>query len=700
MRKYHFIQSTIAAFLFTCGCMAFHMTAAYAQQPPWVHTNETVLPEPQLPDQFESNDSLNEVDSELSEMDSLQEPKVSFADVDFPTFEDSIYSARLNSIVSPIPLTYNDEVKKYINLYVLNRREQVSRMLGLSKIYFPIFDQIFAEYGIPPEIKYLSIIESALNPHAVSRVGATGMWQFMYGTARQYGLNINSYVDERKDLIRSTEGAAQYLKCMYDVYGDWLLAIASYNCGPGNVNRAISLSGGNTFWEIRNYLPKETRNYVPAFIAATYVMTYYDLHDLYPDYPKYCFEPITTVNVSDKMSCDQIAKFTGLSMEEFKFLNPGLKCSVIPGGNVYAYDCKLPSDRIGMFDNYRDSIIQYSLNAKPVFDGGYIPGARITYTVRKGDNLGKIAAKYHVSVSQLKKWNNLHSSTIRAGQHLKINTRQSAYASSTTASSKSNTTSNSKTSAKSTAVAQQPAKGSENEGIKNETYVVRKGDYLNKVAAEHHVSVADIKTWNQLSTSTIIPGQRLKLYNPALPDSTQGEKAANEKTATVKTAGERAVAAAEKETPAARPVTYVVKKGDYLNKIAAEHAVSVEQIRNWNQMKNTTVVLGQKLIIYPAADESSSKITANTLPSAESATHSEVATITDRNAIADETGTKEKVIRPEAPIYVYYKARNGDTLWDIAQRYGCTVDDIRKLNGASKCNNLKVGTILKLSSKG
>ena len=434
MTKNELIKKILAAFFFAFCCNMLFSSATFAQQPPWVQSKEPVITDPQvLPDQYESNDSLNEVENELTGLDSLQEPKVSFANVDVPTYEDSIYSARLNALATPVNLTYNDEVKKYINLYVLNRREQVARMLGLSKIYFPVFDEVFAQYGIPPEIKYLSIIESALNPHAVSRVGATGMWQFMYGTAKQYGLNINSYIDERKDIIRSTEGAAQYLRGMFDIYGDWLLAIASYNCGPGNINRAISQSGGKTFWEIRNYLPKETRNYVPAFIAATYVMTYYDLHDLSPQYPKYSFETITTVDVSEKMSCDQIARFTGLSMEEFKFLNPGLKCSVIPGGTIYSYACKLPADRIAMFDASKDSIILYSVNAKAAFEGGYAPGSNFTYTVRKGDNLGKIAAKYHVSVSQLKKWNHLHSSTIRAGQKLKINSGRSATSSSTAA---------------------------------------------------------------------------------------------------------------------------------------------------------------------------------------------------------------------------------------------------------------------------
>ncbi|MBK9730815.1 MAG: LysM peptidoglycan-binding domain-containing protein [Chitinophagaceae bacterium] len=688
MTKNDLFKKIFAAFLFAFSCLVLQINVAFAQQPPWVHTNEPVLPEPQLlPDQFESNDSLNEVDNELAVSDSMQEPKVSFANVDVPLYEDSIYRARLGAMVTPVTLTYNEEVKKYINLYVLNRREQVSRMLGLSKIYFPIFDQVFAQYGVPPEVKYLSIIESALNPHAVSRVGATGMWQFMYGTAKQYGLNINSYVDERKDIIRSTEGAAQYLKSMYDVYGDWLLAIASYNCGPGNVNRAISLSGGNTFWEIRNYLPRETRNYVPAFIAAVYVMTYYELHDLSPDYPKYSFEPITSVTVSDKMSCDQIAKYTGLSMEEFKFLNPGLKCSVIPGGSVCSYECKLPTDRIAMFDASKDSIILYSLNAKGIFEGGYIPGANTTYTVRKGDNLGKIAGKYHVSVTQIKKWNHLHSSTIHVGQKLKINNGHGT--STATASATKKVITPAPPSAKSEVSVAENATGNEsNSATVKKTYTVRQGDNLNKIAASQKVSVVQIKEWNNLSSSTIKTGEKLKLYNPKTIESSGSTIAdtANEKQpANTATAASQSVS---KTTPVttAKSITYTVKKGDYLGKIAEKHQVTISQIRNWNKLKSTTVTVGQKLKIYPSGSEPLA-IAAN-----------KPATVASPyTATAKSTGA----IKPEAPSnYVYYKARNGDTLWEIAQRHGTTVDEIRKLNGASKCNNLKVGTVLKLSSKG
>ncbi len=464
-----------------------------------------------IPDQFDSNDSLNVTENGMTGSDSIVVEKVSFADVDVPTFEDSMYEARLKALVTPISLDYNQEVRNYIDLYVLKRRSQVERMLGLSKFYFPIFDQIFAQNGVPPEIKNLAIIESALNPHAVSRAGATGIWQFMYGTAKVYGLTVNNYYDERRDIIRSTEAAAHYLKSMYDVYGDWLLAIASYNCGPQNVNRAIAKSGGNTFWAIKNYLPKETRGYVPAFIAATYVMNYYELHDLETNYEalQHCFDSIVAVTVDQKMSCEQIAKFTNLSLDELRFLNPGLRCSVIPALDV-PYSLKLPSNRTSVFDEYRDSIVHYSADARIQYYYGATGAGRV-YVVRKGDNLGKIAARYHVSVSQIKKWNHLSSSVIR-------------------------------------------------------------------------------------------PGQKLKIYSSRYEEAVASAPSSNE------------------------------------NKTAA------------------------------TASSGSTKTSSSQV-----------------------SGSSQ---------YVYYKARYGDTLWDIARKHGTTVDEIKALNGSSKCNNLKAGTVLKISSKG
>ena len=450
-------------------------------------------PEQVLPDQFDSNDSLNVTDNDAIAPDSLTGAKISFDDVDVPTFEDSMYASRLRAISTPITLTYNDEVRNYIDLYVLKRRGQVERMLGLGQFYFPIFDQIFAQYGIPAEIKNLAIIESALNPHAVSREGAVGIWQFMYGTAKLYGLTVNNYYDDRRDIIRSTEGAAQYLRNMYDVYGDWLLAIASYNCGPQNVNRAIAKSGGNTFWAIKDYLPKETRGYVPAFIAATYVMNYYELHDLSPDYEvlKHCWDSIAVVNINDKMSCEEIARFTDMSVDEVRFLNPGLRCSVIPALDV-PYAFKLPSDKTQLFDQFRDSIIFLSANAKQQYYYGATGSGRV-YVVRSGDNLGKIAGKYHVSVAQIKQWNHLHSNVIRTGQKLRIYSSRYEEA---VASSETKSDTHSSSAKKNAATSSSTASSKSSDKSEFVYYKARYGDTLWDIARKHGTTVAEIKALN------------------------------------------------------------------------------------------------------------------------------------------------------------------------------------------------------------
>lgn len=472
------------------GCFSILPIISTAQFPVPGNPDQKVLP-----DQFDSNDSLNVTGNDASLKDTMTEQKVSFDNVDVPVFEDSIYQSRLMAIRTPVALDYNPEVRKYIDLYVIHRRSQVERMVGLSKFYFPIFDQIFIENGVPTELKYLSIIESALNPHAVSRAGAVGMWQFMYATAKMYGMDMNNYVDERRDIIRSTEGAAQYLKKMYAVYGDWLLAIASYNCGPQNVNRAIAKSGGSTFWQVKDYLPKETRNYVPAFIAATYVMNYYDLHNLAPQYPLYSWDSIVSVRISDKMACEEIARFTNLSMDEVRFLNPGLKCSVIPALDQ-PYCLKMPCDRAELFSQNTDSIIIRSLNSKQHFYYGSNGDGKI-YTVRKGDNLGKIAARNHVSVSQIKRWNNLKSTVVRTGQRLRLYGPESGTVSSVSKTQPESAVKSTEinTSAISSG-SQKPEKPPSSSLQKFVYYKTRSGDTLWDIARRHGTTIDSIRALN------------------------------------------------------------------------------------------------------------------------------------------------------------------------------------------------------------
>lgn len=346
---------------------------------------------------------------------------------------DSVYIERLNNIVSPFELNYNNHVKAYINLYTHKRREQVETMLGLSAYYFPMFEQALDAYGLPLELKYLPVIESALNPRAFSRAGASGLWQFMYYTGKQYGLNINSYVDERRDPHKSTLAAVKFLSDLYDIYGDWQLVIAAYNCGPGNVNRAIRRSGGKrNFWEIFYLLPRETRGYVPAFIAATYTFVYHNEHNLRPRAAKL---PLATdtVMISKPLHFSQVAEMLDMPVDIIRHLNPQYRKDIIPAQKD-SYPLRLAFDRSTTFASLEDSI--YSYNREKYFSSNQLvvkPGSssgssfspppgkeKIYYTVKSGDVVGLIADWFDVYSSSLRYWNNIRRNMIRVGQKLVI----------------------------------------------------------------------------------------------------------------------------------------------------------------------------------------------------------------------------------------------------------------------------------------
>lgn len=351
-----------------------------------------------------------------------------------PVFSDSVYIDRLQKIPSLFELVYNPIVKRYIELYTQKRRKQLSYMLGIGNYYYPIFEHALDALGLPLELKYLPVIESALNPRAYSCVGASGLWQFMYGTGKIYGLQGNSLIDERRDPIKSTNAAARFLRDLYKMYGDWSLVIAAYNCGPGNVNKAMKRAGGKKdYWAIYPYLPKETRGYVPAFIAATYAMTYYKEHNVCParvEMPYVC----DTVMLSEKMHLQQIADVLDIDIETLRNMNPQYRKDIIPG-NGQSYTLCLPQKKVGAFIDMKDSIVKYKAdsfnvltrvvvlpaNADPYFRG--VKNGAITkgvYVVKKGDTLSTIAKRRKVSVSQIKKWNNLRSDNIYIGQKLRM----------------------------------------------------------------------------------------------------------------------------------------------------------------------------------------------------------------------------------------------------------------------------------------
>ncbi len=334
---------------------------------------------------------------------------------------------------SPFNIEYNPALENVIKSFLKNRKKSYERLMALSEYYFPLFEEKLAKYNIPLELKYLAIVESALNPRAVSRVGASGLWQFMLPTGRAYNLNVDSYVDDRYDPIKATEAACQYLSSLYKMYGDWDLALAAYNAGPGNVNKAIRRSNGyKNYWNIRKNLPRETQGYVPAFIATMYVFEYHKEHNITPKKAAVKRIETDTIHLKRKMSFQQVSDLVDVSVEELRFMNPSYKLDVIPFSSEKPNYVRLPIDRVGLFVSNEEKIyayVDFYENKKekvlPFKEEAVVSASSKVkptkyHTIKKGENLGGIARKYGVTVSNLKKWNNIAGTTIQAGKKLKV----------------------------------------------------------------------------------------------------------------------------------------------------------------------------------------------------------------------------------------------------------------------------------------
>ncbi|KAA6328476.1 hypothetical protein EZS27_022640, partial [termite gut metagenome] len=350
-----------------------------------------------------------------------------------PEYPDSVYIQRMSLMPTIMEMSYNEIVRKHIDVYTGRMRNQLSFILAISNFYMPIFEDVLDAYDLPIELKYLPIIESALNPSAVSRKGASGLWQFMIKTGKRYGLESNSLVDERRDPIKSTWAAVCYLKDLYNIYHDWNLVIAAYNCGPGNVNKAIRRSGGQTdYWNIYPYLPRETRGYVPAFIAVNYVMNYYNDHNICPIEVAIPTDS-DTLHINQPLHFEQITDICDISLEQVRNLNPQYKKDIIPGGKTYTL--RLPYDKMSVFIDKQDTIYTHRINE--LFSNRAVVTANTTrattgrnsavavngviyHKIKTGESLSAIARKYQVSVNDLKKWNNLGNNNIIAGKQLKI----------------------------------------------------------------------------------------------------------------------------------------------------------------------------------------------------------------------------------------------------------------------------------------
>ena len=459
---------------------------------------------------------------------------------------DAEYIKRLKALPTEIEMPYNQVVRSYIDMYVERRRTLVEAMLGMSLYYMPIFEQALEKENLPLELKYLPVIESALNPDAVSKVGAAGLWQFMISTAKGLGLEVNSLVDERRDPYRSSEKAAVYLKELHSIYGDWSLAIAAYNCGPGNVNKALRRAAGDTgekkdFWEIYPYLPKETRGYVPAFIAANYVMTYFKHHNISPGLAR---KPIVTdtVSITRRVNLQQISAVLDMPIEELRVLNPQFRRDVVPAMAERPYTLCLPSHQVYSYIMSEDSIIAYNSDKYAQRDvvqpaeyreesAGFTWETKLVtkyHKVRKGETLSKIANRYGVTTASIKKANGLRKNSVNRGQVLKIETYQkvkvplrdttgdldaadvdtpAAAEEPAQATKKAKKADSSATKSKKGAAKEKPAK---KKAAKSTTHKVRSGETLSKIASKYPgVTVKDIQRANNLKGTKIQAGQTL-----------------------------------------------------------------------------------------------------------------------------------------------------------------------------------------------
>ncbi|MBK7128014.1 MAG: LysM peptidoglycan-binding domain-containing protein [Crocinitomicaceae bacterium] len=431
-----------------------------------------------------------------------------------PTFPDSVYIARLEALDKKtlIDIEANAVVISTIKYFVSKRRNFTAVCLGRSKLYFPMYETYLSHHGIPMELKYLSVIESGLRPTVKSRVGATGLWQFMYATGRSYGLESDSYIDERMNPELATDAACRYLKYLYGLYGDWSLALAAYNAGPGNVNKAIQRSGGKmTYWEIRPFLPEETQMYVPNFIAMLYMMTYYAEHNIVPQEVKVHFYEVDTVCLKHAVRISHIDSVLDITSEDFLYLNPVYKTDIIP--KTEEKQCiSLPLEKISLFLQYEDSL--YALDAKLDSTGSRFVTMekKKTHTVQPDETIVTIAEKYGVTMVEIKTWNDMKTSTVFPGQKLTIMVKEKKYiegGGGTTGSTGTTTSSTNSTSSSSTNSGSSTTQNTTSDG-NYKYYALKSGESLWTVSQKFGIPFDELQEMNKgLDPKKLQPGQKI-----------------------------------------------------------------------------------------------------------------------------------------------------------------------------------------------
>jgi membrane-bound lytic murein transglycosylase D len=583
---------------------------------------------------------------------------------------------------SPFNIEYNPGLENIIKSFLKYRKKSFERLMAISEYYFPLFEEALAKKNVPLEIKYLAVVESALNPKAVSKMGATGLWQFMYQTGKQYNLKIDSYVDDRSDPLKSSEAAAQYMANMYTIFGDWDLVLASYNSGPGNVAKAIRRSGGQqNYWNIRKNLPKETQGYVPAFLATMYIYEYHKEHGMKPSRAAIKHFATDTILIKKEMSFKQISDLLDVPVAQLQLLNPSYKLNVVPFYHDQPHFLRLPKDKTSIFASNEDKIYGYAqheldFRERPfrvaktivVTDTLNYTQQQITlpktkyYTVKSGDNLGEIAAKYDVTVADIKKWNRLKTSMIVRGKSLKIITNQTVVRTIKKEPKIDNTPLQIKTDKQQIAVSDTKISKEDKakKVVKTDTlssavvtyYVVQKGDNLSSIAKKHNVSVEEIKEWNNhLSSASIQLGTSLQVAK-------NDEVHAKEELASA---------------PKMENVEYIVKKGDNLGNIAKKFGSSLNDLKQWNNLQDNNIALGSSLIVAKSEVAIENKAAAETFKK--------------KDNLASASKNKE----------VDYYVKKGDSLYSIAKKYpGVSISDIKRWNDL-RAEDLKPGMKLKIN---
>jgi len=588
-------------------------------------------------------------------------------DWDYPVYSDEEYRSRINSISSAVPLTYNSTVRNYIHVYTLQKRDLSERVLGKIDEYFPLFKPIMDKYNVPDAIKYLAVTESALNTHAVSRAGATGLWQIMSGTAKDLGLTVNSQVDERRDPLKATEAAMKFLSRLYRKYGSWTLAIAAYNCGPGNVNKAIRRSGGKrNFWSIKRYLPRETRGYVPSFIACVYWINFHSHHHLNMVMPLYpgAFASGQTVLMQGSFNVPEVAYQLGIDPLRLEYMNPAIRRKDVMQ-TYRPFPFRVPSAYVDAFRQSRFAayVVNWSPFGNAIGGGNYanIPQplgvstdvqVMYNYTVKKEDNLTYICDWYNCTTSDLKRWNNLGDNpTLTEGQNLKVfvpRSQMSKY-------ERINTM---------TFAEKQIARSSAGS---------RRTVHLSS-SANNYPTHAKVNNGSPQSTMLVNGTTQRRTSTPGtIYHYPSGNTGVN--TGTISSSSATSTTSTSNYQPDEYEfIRYKVRKGDNLTLISGWYNCTNSQLREWNKLRSSTLSVGQELRVRVKRGDIQKYSHINNLSSSQK-----------KAKYGGGSATQTKI----------HKVRRGDTLSGIASKYRCRISDIKRWNGL-RGSTIKVGQSLKI----